>query len=335
MMESPPTHLPTLLSVRDLRVHYPVRSGFFNFGHRRFLKAVDGVSLELKTGETLGIVGESGCGKSSLGKAIVRLVRPTDGGVEIGGVDFLTLDGRALRKARTQIQMIFQDPYASLDPRMTIFDCLAEPIRGHRRLTPLQRSKKITDSLERVGLSIAAAKKYPHEFSGGQRQRIAIARSLMLDPKVIIADEPVSSLDVSVQAQILNLLKDIQRELGLSMIFISHNLAVVKYISDRIAVMYLGKFVEIADAKGIFTSPMHPYTQALISAVPIPDPIAEKNRARITLRGEPPSPRNPPQGCAFHPRCPLATQICREKTPALKSYAGTRLASCFDVEKGK
>jgi len=322
------------LRIRNLKVHYTVRSGFLHFGKHQYLKAVDGISLELKQGETLGLVGESGCGKSSMGKAIIRLNEPTDGHVEINGIDFLALKGEALRKARTNIQMIFQDPYGSLDPRMTVMDILAEPIRAHLTLSKVEISNKIKKSLEMVSLNTHALKKYPHEFSGGQRQRIAIARALVLEPKILIADEPVSSLDVSVQAEILNLLKDIKTELRLSMIFIAHNLSVVKYISDRIAVMYLGKIVEIASREDLYAGPKHPYTQALVSAVPIPDPKIERQRVRISVQGEIPSPLNPPQGCAFHTRCPLATDECTKKGPQLESVNdSSHLVSCFEVFK--
>jgi oligopeptide transport system ATP-binding protein len=320
--------------IENLKVHYPIRGGFLNIGKKETLKAVDGVSLDLAPGEILGLVGESGCGKSSLGRAVMRLIKVTDGKIEINGIDFLSLHGRALRKARTQVQMIFQDPYASLDPRMTVFDILAEPAKAHLKLSASELNKKVQASLEMVGLRVKAAKKYPHEFSGGQRQRIAIARALILDPKVVIADEPVSSLDVSVQAQILNLLKDIQSRLGLSMIFISHNLAVVKYISDRIAVMYLGKIVEVADREDLYRAPQHPYTRALVSAVPIPDPKLERARLRIPLSGELPSPINPPKACSFHTRCPLVFDRCRVEIPKLQSYAkGKRRVACFEVEK--
>jgi oligopeptide transport system ATP-binding protein len=322
-------------SIENLKVHFPVRGGFLHFGEQPTLKAVDGVSLQLAKGEILGLVGESGCGKSSLGRAVMRLIRVTDGKIDINGVDFLSLSGRELRRARTNIQMIFQDPYASLDPRMTVFDIVAEPVRAHLSLNSKELNDRVKNYLELVGLRFKSAKKYPHEFSGGQRQRIAIARALILEPKVVIADEPVSSLDVSVQAQILNLLKDIQRRLGLSMIFISHNLAVVKYISDRIAVMYLGKIVEIADREDLYKTPLHPYTRGLISAVPIPDPKLERSRVHIQVKGELPSPINPPKGCAFHTRCPLAFDRCRAEQPSFKQPPGYQKhwVSCFAVDE--
>lgn len=323
-----------IAKITDLKVHYPVRQGFFAFGATQTLKAVDGISLELKDGEILGLVGESGCGKSSLGRAIIRLVEPTSGRIDIQGTDFLALKGRELQKKRPQIQMVFQDPYASLDPRMTVYDILAEPVNAHMRLSQNELETRIKKYLELVGLPVKALKKYPHEFSGGQRQRICIARALILEPKIIIADEPVSALDVSVQAQILNLLKEIQQKLKLTMIFISHNLAVVKYISDRIAVMYLGKIVEIGSREDIFANPRHPYTKALISAVPIPDPKTERNRVRVPLVGELPSPIHPPSGCAFHTRCPIAQDHCRKNVPQLENVGNkpSWQVSCWEAE---
>lgn len=322
----------TLLKVIELKVHYSVRTNYFNFGQKKFLKAVDGVSFELQSGEVLGLVGESGCGKSSLGKALLRLQEPTSGSIELLGQNFLKLSGETLRKARPQIQMIFQDPYASLDPRMTIQATLREPLEAHGLWTGKESLKIIHDVLDWVAIPTTALQKYPHEFSGGQRQRIAIARALVLKPKIIVADEPVSSLDVSVQAQVLNLLKEIQKDLKLSMIFISHNLAVVKYIADKIAVMYLGKIVETGETSDLYQNPQHPYTRALISAVPIPDPKIEKTRKRIDLKGELPSPISPPSGCTFHTRCPIATESCRRETPQLKEHGkATWKVSCFEV----
>lgn len=323
-----------ILRVNNLKVYYSLRGAFFSLQKSRVLKAVDGVSFDLKPGEILGLVGESGCGKSSLGRALLRLHEPTDGQIEILGKDFRSLQGRKLRGFRPNIQMVFQDPYASLNPRMTVFEMLQEPLKAHFSLSSQEISKKISQNLERVGLSKNSLDKYPHEFSGGQRQRIAIARALILDPKVLVADEPVSSLDVSVQAQVLNLLKEIQASMGLSMIFISHNLSVVKYISNRIAVMYLGKIVETATQEDLFKKPLHPYTQALISAVPIPDPKVERARKRISLTGELPSAENPPIGCAFHTRCPKAVPKCLKEQPNLGVFpGGSQEVACFEAGK--
>lgn len=319
-----------VLTVKDLKVHFKRSRGYFQPAER--VKAVDGVSLELRPGETLGLVGESGCGKSSLGRAVIRLIHPTEGTIEVGGSNFLALSGGALRRARPSIQMVFQDPYASLDPRMTVQEILTEPLNAHVRLTSGERDRKIHQMLSWVGIPKTSTHKYPHEFSGGQRQRIAIARALILEPKVLIADEPVSSLDVSVQAQILNLLKDLQGEMNLAMLFISHNLAVVRYISHRLAVMYLGKIVETGDSSNIYKNPLHPYTRALISAVPIPDPKLERGRQRIVLTGEIPSPVNPPSGCAFHTRCPYAVEKCRTTPPELVSFQGSpQLVRCPEI----
>lgn len=320
-----------LARVKDLTVQYKLRGSFFGLSEPRTLKAVQGVSFDLRQGEILGLVGESGCGKSSLGKAIIRLIEPTSGQVEINGVNFLDLKGKALRQNRSSVQMVFQDPYASLDPRMTVSEILAEPLRAHGSYSAKALQEKIQRALTLVGIPLKDARRYPHEFSGGQRQRVAIARALILEPRVLIADEPVSSLDVSVQAQILNLLRDIQRELHLSMIFISHNLAVVKYLADRIAVMYLGKIVEVADRETLFASPQHPYTRALLSAVPIPDPKKEKLRKHEALKGEIPSPVNPPVGCAFNTRCPLAFDKCRTTAPALEASGPQHQVACFAV----
>ncbi len=329
-----PTAMKTVAKIQDLSVQYPVRGGFLGLVPKPPLRAVDQVSLELGEGEILGLVGESGCGKSSLGKAFMRLIEPAAGRIEIGGVDFTSLRGEKLRQQRAQIQMVFQDPYASLDPRMTVFQALCEPLLAHHRLENSELQARATQALERVGLTAKDLQRYPHEFSGGQRQRIAIARALILKPKILVADEPVSSLDVSVQAQILNLLLDIQEELKLSMVFISHNLAVVKYLADRIAVMYLGKIVELADQEDLFRSPQHPYTQALLAAVPIPDPQLERKRQCTPLQGEPPSAMRRPVGCPFQSRCPLVYDRCRNESPSLEvtSDSGHRV-SCFAVGK--
>lgn len=321
-----------ILSVTELKVHYALReSGLFR--SPQVLRAVDGVSFDLAPGEVLGLVGESGCGKSSLGKALLRLVKTTSGSISIGGTDFLSLEGETLRSFRPKIQMVFQDPFASLNPRMTVYETLREPLRAHFTWPELEIRKKILETLDQVGLSKESLDKYPHEFSGGQRQRIAIARALILDPPIIVADEPVSSLDVSVQAQVLNLFKRIQKERKLSLLFISHNLSVVNYLCDRIAVMYLGKIVELAPRKALFESPKHPYTQALISAVPVPDPKAERTRQRIKLTGEVPSAKNPPPGCAFSSRCSWVKSHCLEKPPELlPPEPGTHQTACFEVK---
>jgi oligopeptide transport system ATP-binding protein len=297
------------------------------------VRAVDGVSLTLKQGEILGLVGESGCGKSTLGRTILQLIPPTDGAVILAGKNLAELHGSDLREARADFQMIFQDPYASLNPRMTVYDTLAEAIGAHKRVPASEMPARVSALLEKVGLSPRFVKKYPHEFSGGQRQRIAIARALAVEPKLIIADEPVSALDVSIQAQIINLLAKLSREMGLTLIFISHDLSVVKHISDRIAVMYLGKIAELGAATEVFERPLHPYTKALVSAVPIPDPVREGKRQRIILAGDPPSPLNPPSGCSFHPRCAYAVAACKEKIPPLENFGGSREAACIRVKE--
>ena len=318
----------TLLSLRGVQTHFPVQRGFVFRRQVGTVKAVDGVDLELRRGEVLGLVGESGCGKSTLARTILQLVPPTAGTVVFEGQNLAELDAAALRRARLGLQMVFQDPYASLNPRMTVFDTLAEPLRVHKIVPRADVPARVTALMERVGLAPRFAKKYPHEFSGGQRQRIAIARALALEPRVIVADEPVSALDVSIQAQILNLLAQLVRDLGLSLIFISHDLSVVKHLSDRVAVMYLGKIVEHGPAAAVIEHPAHPYTRALVSAIHVPDPAREKARQRIVLPGDPPSPLNPPAGCAFHPRCPYATEVCRAAIPPLAVQPDGREVAC-------
>ena len=302
--------------------------------HIGTVRAVDGVNLSLREGEILGLVGESGCGKSTLGRTILQLIPPTDGAVILAGRNLAELQGDDLREARSQFQMIFQDPYASLNPRMTVYDALAEAIQAHKDVSRRELPGRVSALLEKVGLSPRYIKKYPHEFSGGQRQRIAIARALAVEPKLIVADEPVSALDVSIQAQIINLLGKLAREMSLTLIFISHDLSVVKHISDRIAVMYLGRIVEIGPATQVFEKPLQPYTKALVSAVPIPDPEREKARQRIILSGDPPSPMNPPPGCPFHPRCLYAIPECRQVVPPLEDHFNIgQSAACIRIKE--
>jgi len=302
-----------LLVVEDLKTYFPLKKGLFGQKTGE-IRAVDGVSFHLRQGETLGIVGESGCGKSTTGRSILQLVRPSAGSVRFGGEELVSMPPAKLRGMRNQMQIIFQDPYASLNPRLTISTILAEALSvGEKVANPTEMRERVLALLQLVGLNPNHADRYPHEFSGGQRQRIGIARAIAARPKLIVADEPVSALDVSIQAQILNLLQDLQEELGLTYLFISHDLGVIKHISDRIAVMYLGRIVEIADKRRLFEQPMHPYTQALMSAVPIPNPNQKKER--IVLGGDVPSPANPPVGCAFHPRCAQAMEICRRVRP--------------------
>ncbi len=315
-----------LLKVQDLKVYFPVKHGLFS-GEKIFVKAVDGVSLDLEPGETLGLVGESGCGKTTLGRAVIRLIEPTAGRIFFEGEEITGLKGRALRARRRRFQMIFQDPYGSLNPRMTIGQIIGEAIDIHHLAADATaRSARIESLLKAVGLDPAHAQRYPHEFSGGQRQRIGIARGLAVEPKLIVCDEPVSALDVSVQAQIINLLQDLQRERGLAYLFIAHDLAVVEYISRRVMVMYLGKAVELAPARIICREPKHPYTQALISAVPVIDPGSK--RKRIFLPGDVPSPINPPGGCPFHPRCPVAEERCSAEIPPLRQVGPGHWAAC-------
>src|SRR5690349_11500942 len=313
-----------LLSIRDLKVH-------FDLGGKRLVKAVDGVSLDIFRGETLGLVGESGCGKSTLGRALLRLTEPTSGQVIFRNQDLAQLSGRSLREQRRHLQIIFQDPYASLNPRMTIGQIIGEPLETFRLARGAAAEQRVKELLETVGLSRRYIKRYPHEFSGGQRQRIGIARALAVDPDFIVADEPISALDVSIQAQILNLLERLQEQKQLTYLFISHDLRAIRHVSDRAAVMYLGKLVEVADAKTIYDEPLMPYTKALISAVPVPDPQIEATRQRITLEGDVPSPINPPSGCRFHTRCPFAIEACREVEPQLVEIKPAHYAACIRI----
>ncbi|MED4581196.1 dipeptide ABC transporter ATP-binding protein [Brevibacillus choshinensis] len=314
-MTTPDTPTP-LLEVQNLKKYFPIKKGIISRTVGQ-VKAVDGLNLTIYQGETISLVGESGCGKSTTGRAIVQLDPQTEGKVIFEGKELTTLSPMELRKVRTDLQIIFQDPYSSLNPRKRIGDLLAEPLLAHKIVDKSEVTKKVDDILEIVGLSKFHKSRYPHEFSGGQRQRIGIARALILQPKLIVCDEPVSALDVSIQAQVLNLLKDLQKEFQLTYLFIAHGLGVVKYISDRIAVMYLGKIVELAKTEDIFKNPRHPYTQALLHAYPIPNPHL-RNRERIVMEGDVPSPANPPKGCSFHARCPLAQNICREQSPVLQ-----------------
>jgi len=317
-----------ILEVRDLVKHFVVGGGLFG-GPRGVVRAVDGVSFAIRRGETLGLVGESGCGKTTTGRCILQLERPTSGQVLFEGQDLTRLDDAALRPIRRRIQVIFQDPYSSLNPRMTVGQIIAEPLAVHGivREAPARR-QRVRDLLRRVGLLPQHADRYPHEMSGGQRQRVGVARALALEPAVIVCDEPVSALDVSIQAQIINLLEDLQAEYGLTYLFIAHDLAVVRHISDRVAVMYLGKVAEIADRKSLYDDPLHPYTRALLAAVPIPDPHLEAQRERVVLRGEVPSPLNPPPGCVFHTRCPIAVERCRSEVPPLRELRPGHWAAC-------
>ncbi|SDW40139.1 ABC transporter ATP-binding protein [Paenibacillus sp. PDC88] len=320
--------MSTLLEVRNLKKHYPIRKGLLS-KQVGSVKAVDGVTMSVQRGETLAVVGESGCGKSTTGRAILRLIEPTDGEIRFDGTDVRALNPEQLRQMRTQMQMVFQDPYASLDPRWTVRQTLEEPLRTHSPGSASELKDRVAELMGVVGLSPYHADRYPHEFSGGQRQRIGIARALALNPKFIVCDEPVSALDVSIQAQVLNLMQDLQDRFGLTYLFISHDLSVVKFISDRVAVMYLGKVVELAPTAELFAAPLHPYTKALMSAVPVPNP--EQRPERIVLTGDVPNPEHPPSGCAFHTRCPLATDICRKEPPALRDVSSGRQAACHLV----
>ncbi len=317
-----------LLEVRDLKVHFAVRRGLLQRTVGT-VKAVDGISFDVAGGTTLGLVGESGCGKSTTGRALLRLVEPTSGSVRLGGKDLVKLGDRDLRRERRRMQMIFQDPYASLNPRMTILDTVAEPLGIHGLVkSSRERLARVAQLLETVGLEPAYMRRYPHEFSGGQRQRIGIARALALSPELIVADEPVSALDVSIQAQIVNLLDQLQKDLGLTYLFIAHDLAVVRHLSREIAVMYLGRIVERATTEELFARPAHPYTQALLSAIPIPDPKIERKRKRLILTGDVPSPLNPPSGCHFHTRCPYVMDRCHTEEPVLRARGEGHVAAC-------
>ena len=336
-MTTAPSNDQPLLSIRDLKVHFALtddaildrvlRGGV----NKRVVKAVDGVSLDIFSGETVGLVGESGCGKSTLGRAILRLTEPTSGQVIFRNLDLAHLSAGDLRQQRRNLQIIFQDPYASLNPRMTIGQIVGEPLETFRLARGAAAEQRVKELLETVGLSQRYIKRYPHEFSGGQRQRIGIARALAVDPDFIVADEPISALDVSIQAQILNLLERLQVQKRLTYLFISHDLRAIRHVSDRTAVMYLGKLVELADSKTLYDEPLMPYTKALISAVPVPDPKIEATRQRITLEGDVPSPINPPSGCRFHTRCPFAIEACREVEPQLLEIKPAHYAACIRI----
>jgi peptide/nickel transport system ATP-binding protein len=327
-----------LVVVENLKVHFPAGGGFLG-GDRLVVKAVDGVSFTIRRGETLGLVGESGSGKTTVGRTLLRLYTPTDGRIDFEGSDIAKLSGGALRKLRKRMQMVFQDPYSSLNPRQNVRNIVGEPLRVHGIAKGRDIDTRVGDLLERVGLPRSMASRYPHEFSGGQRQRIGLARALAVHPDLIVADEPVSALDVSIQAQVINLLEDLQNEFNLTYLFIAHDLAVVRHISDRIAVMYLGSLVEVADAGELYERPLHPYTKALLSAVPIPDPAVEVTRERIILTGDLPSPANPPSGCRFHTRCPWVQPTrCHDEPPALRPIAvdgvsAEHVAACHWVEQ--
>jgi len=317
-----------LLEVRDLVKHFPVGGGFFKRAGGT-VRAVDGVSFSLRRGETLGLVGESGCGKTTTGRCILQLERPTSGKIIFEGTDLATHSEQQLRELRRHMQVIFQDPYSSLNPRMTIGQILAEPLKVHRLVSgKAAREKRIEELLTQVGLLPQHAQRYPHQLSGGQRQRVGIARALAMEPSLIICDEPVSALDVSIQAQIINLLEELQSRLGLTYLFIAHDLSVVRHISDRVVVMYLGKVAEVADRQALYEAPVHPYTRALLSAVPIPDPKLEATRERTVLRGEIPSALTPPGGCVFHPRCPIAEARCSAEIPRLREIHPGHWGAC-------
>lgn len=318
----------TLLELQDLKKHFPIKAGLLQktVGH---IKAVDGINLKVNKGETLGIVGESGCGKSTVGRTIIRLYEPTNGKIIFNGKDISHLSESDLRRdVRKNIQMIFQDPFASLNPRKTLRSIIREPLDTHQLYKSKERDIHVESLLEKVGLNASFINRYPHEFSGGQRQRIGIARTLALNPELIIADEAVSALDVSIQAQIINLMEDLQEEFGLTYIFISHDLSVVRHISDRVGVMYLGKMMELAAKKDLYSEPLHPYTQALLSAVPVPRKKGVMKRERIILKGELPSPSNPPKGCVFHTRCPAAFDLCRQVDPEFKEVKNNHFVAC-------
>ena len=320
-----------LLEVDDLRMWFPINRGIVIQRHVGDIKAVDGLSFFIKRGETLGLVGESGCGKSTTGRAILQLYRPTGGNVVFDGTNLCQLKGEKMRQMRRRMQMIFQDPYASLNPRMTVGNIIGEPLEVHDIMRGKKRRERVEELLQVVGLNPYFVNRYPHEFSGGQRQRIGVARALAVQPDFIVCDEPISALDVSIQAQIINLLEELQREFNLTYLFIAHDLAVVRHISSRVAVMYLGKLVELTDRAELYNNPLHPYTEALLSAIPIPDPTVEERRQRLILVGDVPSPANPPSGCNFRTRCPVAMDVCAEVDPEWKEAQPGHYVACHRV----
>ncbi len=322
-----------LLKIRNLKMHFPVYKGTFVRREVERVRAVDGLTFDILQGETLGLVGESGCGKSTTGRAIIQLYRPTDGEVHFEGTNLCELEERQLHPLRRDLQMIFQDPYASLNPRMTVGDIIGEPLKVHRLAKGRERRARVQELMETVGLDPRFIRRYPHEFSGGQRQRIGIARALACEPRFIVCDEPISALDVSIQAQIMNLMEELQEEFDLTFLFIAHDLAAVRHISDRIAVMYLGHLAELADGEELYKNPLHPYTEALMSAVPIPDPEIEKNRTQIVLEGDVPSPLDPPSGCVFHTRCPYAWDRCKKETPEFKEASAGHRVACHLLDE--
>jgi oligopeptide transport system ATP-binding protein len=324
-------HGETLVNVEGLKMYFPVNAGLFVQKKVADVRAVDNLSFHVLKGETLGLVGESGCGKSTTGRALIQLYRPTDGSVNFGGTELTKLKGNDLRRFRRRMQMIFQDPYSSLNPRMSVQQIIGEPLAIHGLYKGNERKERIEYILQAVGLNPAFARRYPHEFSGGQRQRIGIGRALAVEPEFIVCDEPVSALDVSIQAQVINLLEDLQEQFGLTYLFIAHDLAVVRHISDRVAVMYLGKMMELADRNELYQNPLHPYTKALLSAVPITDPELERTRERIILTGDVPSPLRPPPGCVFNTRCPIAVDECRERVPEWREIVPTHWVACHRV----
>jgi oligopeptide transport system ATP-binding protein len=322
----------TLLHVDELKMHFPIYRGVFQ-RQVGAVRAVDGVSFDVKRGETLGLVGESGCGKSTTGRTILQLYKPTAGSVIFDGTELVKLKGEHMRQMRRKMQMIFQDPYASLNPRMTVAQLVGEPLMVHNVATGAEINERVAHLLELVNLNPAFASRYPHEFSGGQRQRIGVARALALQPSFIICDEPISALDVSIQAQVVNLLEELQEQFNLTYLFIAHDLSMVRHISDRVAVMYLGVIVELAARDELYSKPLHPYTQALLSAVPIPDPVADSKRQRTILQGDVPSPANPPSGCRFRTRCPIAEAVCAETRPEFREIRPGHFVACFFAER--